>query len=203
MTIEQRPLSATSGAARMPTHAPAVVLEVYGDPIPQGSMKPVTRKGQSYTQLVSDNPALKPWRERVRHVAMQTQAAASIKPWTPISGPVVIAAEFYVAKPKRAPKRRRIMPDTKPDLDKLTRAICDALSAAGTYEDDARITDLFPRVRYAEPDPALAHPWELVVPGVRIAVWSVDPDWSDADTPLVPFDSATFLTDLQMQRSTS
>lgn len=179
----------TTAIAQVPTVAPDVVFEVYGEPIPQGSMKPITIKGKGYTQLVSDNSALKPWRERIRHVAMQTQASRSIGLWTPLRGPIVLAVEFYVPKPKRAPKRRRILPDTKPDLDKLVRAVCDALSAAGTYEDDARITDIFPRVRYAEPDPALAHPWELVVPGIRLAVWAVGHAWGDDDAPLVPFET--------------
>jgi len=177
------PIAAPVVSALVPSTAPRLVFEVLGEPIPQGSMKPVNRPGQSYTQLVPDSPLLHPWRDRVRYAAMQAQG----RHWEMIDGPVTLAAEFYVPKPKSRPKRRRTLPTTKPDLDKLVRAVGDALSAAGTYADDARVTDLLPRVRYAEPDPALALPWELPVPGVRIAVWELDAERSWDDAPLVPF----------------
>ncbi|MEK6312004.1 MAG: RusA family crossover junction endodeoxyribonuclease [Curtobacterium sp.] len=146
----------------------------------------MSKPGQKYTQLVPNSPNLHPWRDRIRYVAMETQGPG----WTPIDDAVLIAAEFYVKKPASRPKTRRSLPTTSPDLDKLTRAIGDALTSAGTYTDDARIVDLLPRVRYAEPDPRLALPWELPVPGVRIAVWRIAAEASWADQPLVPFASS-------------
>jgi crossover junction endodeoxyribonuclease RusA len=49
---------------------------------------------------------------------------------------------FTLPKPKSAPKTRRTLPDRKPDIDKLVRSTCDALTTAGVYEDDARIVSL-------------------------------------------------------------
>ncbi|MGN7187037.1 RusA family crossover junction endodeoxyribonuclease [Microbacterium enclense] len=166
----------------VPDWAPALVFEVYSEPIPQGSMRAMVQGKRAV--IFSDNPRLKAWRRLVQATAMSAQG----KGWKPISGAVVLAAEFYMPKPANRPKGRRVLPSVKPDDDKLCRALCDGLSSAGTYEDDARVVDLISRMRYAEPNPDLALPWEPVVPCARVAVWELGEERSWNDRPIVPFE---------------
>lgn len=100
---------------------------VSGTPVPQGS-KSLSRFGVMYEA----NKALKPWRERV------TAAALWCAPVELMEGPLVLAVAFAMPRPKTV---KREFPSVKPDLDKLTRAIGDALSGV-VYKDDAQIIRL-------------------------------------------------------------
>lgn len=75
------------------------------------------------------NKGLKPWRNTIRHVASNTFTAR-------ISGPVRVVANFYLPRPKSVQKRLR--PHVAPDLDKLERAIGDALEGVA-YDNDSQI----------------------------------------------------------------
>lgn len=59
--------------------------------------------------------------------------------------------------PKSAPKKARAemlsggkLPDKKPDLDNIAKAVLDALNGVA-YGDDAQVTDLLARKRYGDP----------------------------------------------------
>lgn len=104
---------------------------VPGKPIPQGSM---THVGNG---RMIHKPELIQWRLLVHHLAV---IAARRAGWTlPIDEPVSIKATFWLERPKRP---RWDVPAVKPDLDKLCRAIGDALSpknGAGVLAEDSRI----------------------------------------------------------------
>lgn len=126
---------------------------VVGLPIAQGSVD--TFGGH----VVSVKPALREWRDAVKQAATAT-------PWgqgAPFDGPVLLVVTFYMPRPHR-PKCN--VPSTKPDGDKLLRAVQDALTATkermsrgkrprvipathGLITDDARIVDGRYRKRYA------------------------------------------------------
>lgn len=100
---------------------------VDGTPVPQGS-KSVSRSGHMYEA----NKALGPWRRTV-------SAAASQHRQNPLmTGPLRVSLIFYMPIPKRLPKERRGMPCTKPDLDKLARAVGDALTGI-IWGDDGQV----------------------------------------------------------------
>nr|DAN37658.1 MAG TPA: Endodeoxyribonuclease RusA [Caudoviricetes sp.] len=61
-------------------------------------------------------------------------------------------------KPKRP---RWDVPAVKPDLDKLTRAVFDALTDAGVWRDDSRVVDMRVTKRYEDAE---------AVPGVWVEV---------------------------------
>lgn len=77
-----------------------------------------------------------------------------------IEGPVVVVVTFYMPRPANALKR--LFPDTRPDLDKLQRAVGDALSGVA-YVDDSRIVDWHPKKRFADT-------WAHNTPGASIVV---------------------------------
>jgi crossover junction endodeoxyribonuclease RusA len=120
------------------------VLTVWvpGDPAPQGSKRHV-----GHGVLIESSHAVKPWRATVHaYVADEIRR----RRWTPLDEPAYVMLAFYLRRPTSAP-RRRVMPDRKPDLDKLARAVLDALSTAGAVADDARIVDLQCSKYYAQP----------------------------------------------------
>lgn len=119
-----------------------IVIEVRGDPAPKGSksFKGMSKAGHAI--LVESSKKVKPWTEAVKWAAMEKMSyICSPLQHDPISGPVSVNIIFTVRKPKSAPKRTQTWPIKKPDMDKLTRCIYDALKQAGVYNDDAQVIE--------------------------------------------------------------
>jgi crossover junction endodeoxyribonuclease RusA len=112
---------------------PSLIFTVYGTPQPQGSMKAFARGKRII--VTSDNTKLEPWRQQVSGTAL---AAAIDQKFLRIPRPlgVALTLRFYFERPKSVK-----YPDksSRPDLDKLERAICDALSGIA-YDDDSQVT---------------------------------------------------------------
>jgi Holliday junction resolvase RusA-like endonuclease len=134
-------------------------IVVYGQPAPQGSKRFVGLRGGKGV-MIESSKAVKPWREAVKHAALDVRADA------PIDEAVVVRMVFTVAKPKSAPKKRITYPGTKPDLSKLVRATEDALTDAGVWKDDARVVE-YERVAKVYPG---EDPEALDTPGAVIVI---------------------------------
>ncbi len=63
--------------------------------------------------------------------------------------PVVAFVQFTLPRPKSTPKATPAA-IKKPDLDKLIRAVFDAMKSAGVYQDDSQVVALFTSKRLAE-----------------------------------------------------
>jgi Holliday junction resolvase RusA-like endonuclease len=126
-----------------------IELTVIGTPAPQGS-KTRTRFG-----VREDNPETKPWRATV--------AAEAFAAWpgkTPIDVPVEVDALFVFPRPKshyRTGRNAHLLKDTapawcatKPDADKLARAVGDALAGV-LLRDDNLIVEWRIRKIYGHP----------------------------------------------------
>jgi crossover junction endodeoxyribonuclease RusA len=112
---------------------------VRGIPAPQGSKRAFVQKGRAI--VVDDNPkTLKDWRAAVASV-LQNQWAGP-----PIDGAVSVELYFSLLRPKSAPKSR-IWHTTRPDVDKLARALLDAMTGI-VFRDDSQVTDLVVQKRY-------------------------------------------------------
>lgn len=109
---------------------------VPGLPAPQGSKRHV---GNGV--MVESSARVKPWRQDVREAALADG--------TRVTGPVSVDLLFMMPRPKSAKAGQAA--DKRPDLDKLVRAVLDALTSAGTFEDDARVIDLHARKRLTAP----------------------------------------------------
>ena len=107
---------------------PSISFEVPGRPQPQGSMRNIGRG-----RMISDNPKLKSWRDAVAIVALLAKERTHYKPL--IKGAVSIYAEFYFLCPKSVREQENTR---KPDIDKLIRAIFDALTGV-VYVDDSQV----------------------------------------------------------------
>lgn len=120
---------------------------VYGTPIPQGSTRAFIPKGWKRPVITADNRKTKPWRQEIAGVAMELNGV----PW-PIEKPMPVRLElrFTLAKPKSVPKHL-VCPTKKPDLDKLARAVLDALSGIA-FEDDSQVCELVASKCYGQPE---------------------------------------------------
>jgi Holliday junction resolvase RusA-like endonuclease len=117
-----------------------LVFYVDGTPVPQGSK---TRTATGHMREA--NPNLRPWRDSM--VAAIRQAMNGD---TAITAPVFVTVDFHYARPRShygtgrnagtvrtsAPGRYHAQ---KPDVDKLCRALFDALTVAGAIRDDSLV----------------------------------------------------------------
>lgn len=126
-------------------------LFIAGVPRPQGS-KNAYRRGTRVV-MVEANKHLPEWRQ-----AVYEALRASGKQF---DGAVTVMATFYIPRPKT---NKRLYATTKPDVDKLVRAIGDCLTKAGTIVDDSYIVTWNAAKAYADG----------VEPGVRIIVEGCD-----------------------------
>ena len=136
----------------LPADFYALDVFVPGRPAPQGSKRHV---GNGV--MVESSKAVAPWRTTVAWQVSQVWRSA------PLAGPVAVELEFVMPRPTSTPKRRTPPAIKKPDIDKLSRAVLDALSKI-VWVDDSVITDMHPTKRLAELDEQ---------PGCRIRVREV------------------------------
>ena len=126
-----------------------LAFSVLGTARPQGSKRHVG--GGRMVEMGKD---LKPWRQQIAVEA--SQRMGSTQPWTQ---PVKVTLVFFLIRPKShfgtgrnagtlkasAPR----FPSSSPDLDKLTRAVLDALTGIA-FRDDAQVQVLDCMKLYAD-----------------------------------------------------
>jgi crossover junction endodeoxyribonuclease RusA len=132
----------------------SLAFQVFGDPVPQGSKRAFVVKNRAV--VVDDNKAtLRSWRSAVIDAAraeLHSDPLDGSLVAAPELGPVRVTLMFFLRQPKR-PKAK--LPITKPDSDKLARAILDGMTDAGVFRDDAQVTTLTVRKRYTTEAPCV------------------------------------------------
>jgi len=115
----------------------ALIFFVPGEPIPQGSLRRVGKR------LTADNPRLKEWRRTVGLLALRARRHSTL-----FAGPLTLHVRFTLPAPQSIPRERAGLPCVPPDLDKLTRAIGDALKGV-LYQDDGQLCRISATKQYA------------------------------------------------------
>ena len=100
--------------------------------------------------VLHDSDDLQPWRDAIGYAANQASVECS-------DAPIGLVLQFYLARGRTV---RRPLPSVPPDLDKLARAVGDALEGIA-WRNDAQVTHLTASKAYAD---------EWVVPGVQISI---------------------------------
>lgn len=120
----------------------SVVVEfrAIGQPQPQGSARAFVRGGRAH--ITTANPKLHNWRDVVGWSAREAMASRPLVD----EGPIWVMATFILTRPKSAPKSR-VCPTTKPDVDKLSRGLLDALTGV-CWRDDSQVVGLMVAKRY-------------------------------------------------------
>jgi len=103
-----------------------IEFRVNGLPVPQGSMKVINGR-----VLHSQGSALAVWRSTIGW-------EATLAGCKPEEGAMKVTLLFIMPRPKTI---KRPSPSVAPDLDKLTRAALDALTAVA-YKDDGQVTEI-------------------------------------------------------------
>lgn len=114
----------------------ALDVFVPGVPIPQGSTRAFAVPGRGARTVHGNGAKLGVWRTAVTVTCHGEWGGAP-----PIDEAAVVVVDFFLPRPKSTPKRVTA-PMRKPDLDKLGRAILDALTDASVLADDARVCTL-------------------------------------------------------------
>jgi len=131
-------------------------IVAHGAPATQGSKKAFIR-GKKVVMVEMDEK-LPAWRSAVEAAAR----LAAGPDWKTIDGPVSISGEVRLRKPDTT--KFGDMPAGPPDLDKLQRAIGDALTKSGVIKDDARIVHW--NIRKV---------WATTLPGTAITITQETP----------------------------
>lgn len=113
----------------------AIAFFIPGDPAPKGSLVAV-RRG---VYLESSRKTLNPWLHAIRNKTRKLDALA------PIDGSLEVEVVFYLRRPASV---TRLLPNVKPDTDKLLRGILDGLK--GFISDDARVVRVTATKVYAD-----------------------------------------------------
>lgn len=145
--------------------ARAYRFEVPGTPIPQGSKSAFLVGGRPVV-VEQGRARLKPWRAQVADACAQAMNGAGL-----IVGPVVLRVTLYFPRPKSHhvaddPGRelKASAPTfvaSRPDVEKVVRAVADALSGVA-YRDDAQIATLHAVKLYGDPPRAVIEVGEVV-----------------------------------------
>lgn len=113
-------------------------LEIPGLPQAQGSTRIFHDKtGKPF--LTSTNPKLGAYRKAIQ------KAVDDIGGAEPFQCPVYLYCTFILPRPRTVD---RLLPWKRPDLDKLLRAVCDALTASGVWGDDSCVCETHAIKRY-------------------------------------------------------
>lgn len=160
-----------------------IAFTVRGIPAPQGSKRAFRNRHSGRVALVESSKRVAPWRSDVRDAAL---AAIAGHPEhgqhsaVPFHAPVMVDLSFTLPRPKShygsgrnatalKPWAMAARPGSKPDLDKLVRAVLDALSGL-VWDDDALVVALHAAKFYA----GLG-----IHPGVHVRVDDVAPTKGD------------------------
>src|SRR4051812_11413364 len=135
----------------------AVRFSVIGLAQPKGSAKIVPLRRQfpfavgSFRDLLrsvaitSDNARVKAWQKDIARAARLSLGNLEME----LTGAITLEAVFYLPRPTSRKTAADEAHVTRPDVDKLARAVADALTGI-VWHDDSQVTDLIARKRYAE-----------------------------------------------------
>lgn len=130
---------------------------VAGQPAPQGSKRGFVNRHTGRVSMVESSKAVKPWRESIRAALLDDDG----RPRATFDSAVIVELRFVLRRPASTPKRRTPPAVKKPDIDKLARAVLDAIGSAGVWHDDSQVTQLAAMKRLAGIDET---------PGLHLAI---------------------------------
>jgi Holliday junction resolvase RusA-like endonuclease len=142
--IELPLMPSAEAVLRLVSAQPPVTWAMFvpGTAAPQGSKSFKGMMPNGRARMVESSKAVGPWRERIALAAHQSGAAM-------MPGAVAVDLRFVMPRPASTPKRSTPPAIKRPDVDKLARAVLDALTGI-LFADDSRVVDLRARKRLAE-----------------------------------------------------
>lgn len=121
---------------------------VVAEPIPKGSTKAFVPKGWARPIITNANPRTKAWQALVAEAASRALQLLPTLERAVTPDAVRVDVVFYLPRPKSLPKKT-LAHLKAPDVDKLARAILDALTHV-CWRDDSQVVGLFVSKAYAD-----------------------------------------------------
>lgn len=126
-----------------------ISFEAFGEPVAQGSLRAFVRDGRAVVTYGPRALALGVWRGLVGAAALEAMGELE-----PLAGPVVVSVALTFRRPVTHHGASGILPRYRdripgPDIDKLCRAVLDALAGIA-YLDDRQVRDLIGSKAYGE-----------------------------------------------------
>ncbi|MGC5028173.1 RusA family crossover junction endodeoxyribonuclease [Tsukamurella sp. DT100] len=136
------------------TTAPDLRFFAAGVPAPKGSKRHVGNG-----RMIESSTKLPEWAASVIASAKEAMphAGFDFEPFETIPAgiPVTVMTTYVMPRVSDTPRQATDLPHVrKPDVDKLDRAVRDALTSAGVYADDNQVSACWSRKRYANPNEA-------------------------------------------------
>lgn len=153
-----------------------IAVSVHGTPVTKGSMKCIgSAPGQKRHRLIEELDAgLRKWRKTLNPAGVKLRELAG----GVIHEPIGVELVFTLERPAGVPLHKRAWPAVRVgDVDKLTRAVLDALTVTrkapdlGVLADDAVVCELLARKVYPDTPDA---PDRLTRPGVVIRLYPLE-----------------------------
>ena len=147
-----------------------VRFTVHGEAIPQGSAKGFKHPSTGRVVVTHDNKRTKPWRADVGAAAREAIGNRGL-----LTGAVALNVVITRTRPKGHYGARGLRPSaprwptTRPDIDKLDRAILDALTNV-IYRDDCQVVELHTNLRYLDD--------ATVAPETIVTAASLEREWT-------------------------
>jgi Holliday junction resolvase RusA-like endonuclease len=126
-----------------------ISFHVAGIPQPQGSTRGFVVNGRPV--ITSANKSLRPWRDSLMVAAAEARGDIG-----PITDPVWVDVAFAFARPAGHFGKKGVLPSAppypavRPDIDKLCRAVLDALTESGCIRDDGQVVELTASKNYGK-----------------------------------------------------
>jgi crossover junction endodeoxyribonuclease RusA len=122
-----------------------VIGEPKGQPRPRAFVNKATGRASVYDAGTAEH-----WKSQI------AEAARSHLPSEPFDCPIGLTVDFHMPRPKRLMRKKDpddpIRHTAKPDLDNLTKAVMDALTAIGMWRDDSQVCHVLASKWYAAKD---------------------------------------------------
>lgn len=151
---------------------PVLSFVVYGHPSPQGSKNGYVRGGKVVMKESSDG--LGPWRDAVRAMAKKAiaeWAARQGRPWEALDEAVMVSPTITMPATKESTKTGAVYHMGRPDLDKLQRALGDALAPVPLRPSDGKSMTAAATRRIRDQLKAQREAHSVLVEDSRIAAW--------------------------------
>jgi crossover junction endodeoxyribonuclease RusA len=122
---------------------------VHGVAQPKGSARAFMPKNGKFPVVTSDNPRVRSWQHLVADAASRVIGETR---WRMLDTAVRVTVAFHLPRPRKFQRQAAPVAHlTNPDVDKLVRAVFDALTQVA-WVDDRQVVDLVAMKRYAAVD---------------------------------------------------
>jgi Holliday junction resolvase RusA-like endonuclease len=123
----------------------SISVTVSVEAVPKGSVRAFIAPKQNRAIIVQD----KHYQLRLYESILRDHLSQAMQAQSLFEGPVRVRIVFNRSRPKSSKRKKSMYACTRPDIDKLARAVLDAMTGI-VFTDDAQVAALIAEKRYAD-----------------------------------------------------